>query len=118
MARETLVWVKPKGARKGRWVVKVRNGRYTATYLRLKETAIAVAHRGGPMVIRDLEPYRSPIDGTVITSRTGHRDHMRRHDVVELGNEPVRRKTPPPMPKAGPDIKAAIERLRAGTAQP
>lgn len=40
-----------------------------------------------PMVIRDIEPYRSMADGSMITSRSQHRDHLRAHDMVELGNE-------------------------------
>ena len=112
-ARETLVWIPGKNGRKGRWITKMRNGRYTAAYRRLRETSNVVAAISAPMIIGDLEPYRSPIDGTVIRSRTDHRDHMRRHDVVELGTERVRKKSPPKMPKAGQYIKDAIDQLRA-----
>lgn len=35
-----------------------------------------------PKILGDIEPYVSPIDGTVISSRSGLRDHMKRHDVV------------------------------------
>lgn len=44
---------------------------------------------GMPMIIRDIGEYRSPLDGQMITSRNQHRDHMRAHDVVEVGNEPI-----------------------------
>lgn len=42
-----------------------------------------------PMIMRDIGEYRSTLDGTMITSRPQHRDHMRKHDVVEVGNEKV-----------------------------
>ena len=43
-----------------------------------------------PMVMDDIEPYRSMADGTMITSRSKHREHLRQHDCQELGNEPVK----------------------------
>lgn len=41
----------------------------------------------GPQVIRDIEPYKSMIDGTMIDGRKRHRDHLRAHGCVEVGNE-------------------------------
>lgn len=38
-------------------------------------------------VMVDMEPYRSPIDGSIVSSRKHHRDHMRKHGVIEVGNE-------------------------------
>lgn len=60
-----------------------------------------------PMYMRDIGEYRSPIDGTLITSRSAHRDHVRQHDVIELGNEVVK-----PLPEApiSKDIGMAIKR--------
>lgn len=40
-----------------------------------------------PAVFGDIEPYRSHIDGSVITSRSHHRAHLRAHGCVEVGNE-------------------------------
>lgn len=40
-----------------------------------------------PQVMRDIGEYVSPIDGTFISSRSQHRDHMRRHGVIEMGND-------------------------------
>lgn len=45
-----------------------------------------------PFVVEDLKPYRSVVDGSMITSRKAHREHLRRHDLVEVGNEPIKRK--------------------------
>jgi len=35
----------------------------------------------------DIQPYRSQLDGTMITSRNKHRQHLREHKCVEVGNE-------------------------------
>lgn len=41
------------------------------------------------MVANDIEPYRSMCDGTMITSRSQHRAHLRQHGVQEVGNEKI-----------------------------
>ena len=41
----------------------------------------------GPMVMPDIKPYRSMIDGSVIKSRSQHWEHLRAHDCVEIGND-------------------------------
>jgi len=38
-------------------------------------------------IIPDIQPYQSMKDGTMITSRSKHRAHLRQHDLVEIGNE-------------------------------
>lgn len=40
-----------------------------------------------PMVVTDMPPYRSMIDGRMITSRSQHRDHLKAHGCIEVGNE-------------------------------
>ena len=40
-----------------------------------------------PMVMGDIEPYQSMIDGSLITSRSKHREHLRQHGCQEIGNE-------------------------------
>ena len=40
-----------------------------------------------PMVMPDIQPYRSMADGSIIKSRSAHREHLRRHGCVEVGNE-------------------------------
>jgi len=51
-----------------------------------------------PLVMPDIQPYRSMVDGSLITSRSRHREHLRAHGVVEVGNEkfPPRKLAPPP----------------------
>lgn len=41
----------------------------------------------GPQVIKDLQPYRSMIDGSVIDGRKRHRDHLKAHGCIEVGND-------------------------------
>lgn len=49
-------------------------------------------------VMPDIQPYKSMIDGRMITSRSEHRAHLRANNCVEVGNEDpakhVRRETP------------------------
>lgn len=35
----------------------------------------------------DVQPYRSMITGEVISGRAQHREHLKRHDCIEVGNE-------------------------------
>ena len=60
----------------------------------------------------DMSAYHSPLDGSFITSRPQHQMHMRKHGVIEVGNE--RLKAPAdraPIRQAGTDIKRAMEVL-------
>lgn len=68
-----------------------------------------------PYFIKDIGEYRSPIDGTLITTRSAHRDHMRAHDVVEVGNEKIGAMTAkhePPTRDIGAEIKRHIEEVK------
>jgi hypothetical protein len=62
------------------------------------------------MVIGDIQPYRSPIDGEMITSRSHHRAHMQKHGVIEVGNEKLTRPARKPYSDAGlkDDIQRAL----------
>lgn len=53
-------------------------------------------------IIPDIKPYRSQIDGTMITSRSHHREHLRMHGCVEVGNDSsLFRKPQPIQPPSG-----------------
>lgn len=41
----------------------------------------------GPMVIGDIKPYQSMIDGRMITSRSQHREHLKANGCVEVGDQ-------------------------------
>ena len=73
-----------------------RNGKVFAeyidgvlTYLDPEYEAPKRSDIAAPMVVRDIREYQSPLDGSMITSRSAHREHMARHDVIEIGNEPI-----------------------------
>lgn len=43
--------------------------------------------QNAPAVLSDIAPYQSTIDGSLITSRSHHREHLRAHGCIEVGNE-------------------------------
>ena len=49
-------------------------------------------------VMPDIVPYKSMIDGKMVTSRSEHRRHLKANNCIEVGNEDpskhVRRETP------------------------
>lgn len=64
--------------------------------------------RRTPYISRDIGAYRSVVTGEMIDGRTAHRDHLRAHGCVEVGNdfvEPHRAELPPLVD----DIQAAIQ---------
>ena len=40
-----------------------------------------------PLVMADIQPYRSMLTGEMINSRSVHRAHLRDHGCIEVGNE-------------------------------
>lgn len=66
-----------------------------------------------PMVMGDIEPYRSMVTGEIINSRSRHREHLKDHGCIEVGNEtqkvaPI--KEPPGLKET--IINVAAEKLR------
>lgn len=49
-----------------------------------------------PMVMRDIAPYKNMINGEMISSRSEHRELLRKHNCVEVGNEKMETKITPP----------------------
>jgi len=47
------------------------------------------ADRKTPYIMGDIEPYETvgPEPGTMITSRSHHREYLRRNNLIEVGNE-------------------------------
>ena len=45
-----------------------------------------------PIVMPDIQPYQSMADGSMITSRSHHREHLRQHNCIEIGNEKMESK--------------------------
>ena len=42
-------------------------------------------------VMDDMQAYKSPLDGSIISSRSKHKAHKRQHGVIEVGNEKLDR---------------------------
>lgn len=72
-----------------------------------------------PMIMRDTEPYRSVITHEVIGGRRQHREHLKAHGCVEVGNEMIasQREELPPVRadleralQASPEMHAAAQR--------
>lgn len=40
-----------------------------------------------PMIMGDIQPYQSMVTGEEIASRSKHREHLRQHGLIEVGNE-------------------------------
>lgn len=69
----------------------------------------------GYYIIGDIEPYRSMCDGSMVTSRTKHREHLKAHGVVEVGNDldhAKRKEMKPPPGLKQRIIEIANEKLR------
>jgi len=60
-------------------------------------------------IMPDIKPYRSMIDGREITSRSRHREHLRAHNCVEVGNDSSLSKPPKPL-QPPPGLKEKIIR--------
>ena len=71
---------------------------------------IAVAHPGAEpkiQVMPDIGGYKSMADGSWISSRSQHREHLKRHKCFEVGNE-----MPKPRQTTLPSREMRIKRLR------
>ena len=53
----------------------------------LVEYGSHIKERLSPDVMGDIKPYKSMIDGRMITSRSQHREHLKAHGCVEVGND-------------------------------
>ncbi len=45
-----------------------------------------------PIIMPDIQPYQSMADGSMITSRSHHREHLKQHNCIEIGNETMETK--------------------------
>lgn len=65
----------------------------------------------GPMIMGDIAPYQSMKTGEMIMGRRQHREHLRQHGLVEIGNEKVtpRRPTFPSAESVRADVIKAFQ---------
>ena len=71
---------------------------------------IAIAHPGAEpkiQIVSDIGGYKSMADGSWISSRSQHREHLKRHNCFEVGNE-----MPKPREITAPSREQRIKRLR------
>lgn len=112
-----------KPVERGSWVI--RNGklltRREAAMLSAQEAMKSRSEHPAPMVMGDIQPYRNTIDGKPVGGRAQHREFLKRHNVIEVGNE---RKAAMGTTVAvnkddiARDIKETMEQLRAGYVNP
>jgi hypothetical protein len=64
--------------------------------------------RRAPYIMSDLSEYRSVVTGEPITSRSQHREHLRQHGCIEVGNE-MPKNSREALPPVREDAIAALE---------
>lgn len=45
-----------------------------------------------PNIAPDIAPFISPVDGKLVSGRSDRREHMKRHGLIEVGNEKLKGK--------------------------
>ncbi len=61
---------------------------------RLVEKSEHYAEPVAPGIMPDIQPYQSMADGSMITSRSQHRAHLKQHNCIEIGNETMGSRAP------------------------
>ena len=64
------------------------------------------------MIMPDIKEYNSIITGEPITSRSKHREHLKRHNCFEIGNEKLEKKERKPPPGLKEEIIRQYQRYR------
>lgn len=62
------------------------------------------------MVMSDIQPYQSMATGEMITSRSQHREHLKKHNLMEIGNE-VKHLMKPKEKKSDPRLRQMLGEL-------
>ena len=68
------------------------------------------ARGSAPMIMPDIKPYRSTITGEIVGGRAQHKNHLRQHNLVEIGNEQVKPRPIPDVPGLREDLIRSIKR--------
>lgn len=101
---ETLVWNSRLGV----------NGMPKSEYLRKYGGMEKRSDIATPMIVRDIEPYKSVATGEQITSRSQHREMLRSNGLVEVGNDFPTATPKKELPPVQEDVARAIEDVKAG----
>jgi ssDNA-binding Zn-finger/Zn-ribbon topoisomerase 1 len=62
-----------------------------------------MTRRDAPMVMSDIQPYISQVDGSVIESRSKHKAHLKQHRMIELGNDVPKQHKPAELSRKSQD---------------
>lgn len=64
----------------------------------------------GPMIMGDIQPYQSMATGEMIMGRRQHREHLKQHRLVEIGNEKPAQRSAGPDPSIRKTLVDAVRR--------
>ena len=64
-----------------------------------------MTRRDAPMVMSDIQPYISQVDGSVIESRSKHKAHLKQHRMIELGNDVPKQHKPSELSKKSQEAR-------------
>ena len=67
----------------------------------------AVTHE----VMPDVQPYQSMVDGSMITGRSQHREHLRQHNCIEVGNEKMETRLATPVDTRREVLRAQLSNM-------
>ena len=70
------------------------------------------AERAGPDILPDIAPYQSMLTGEMITSRSRHREHLKEHGAIELGNDSSLTKPRTGIPDVAPQQRKELIRAQ------
>lgn len=70
-----------------------------------------VQERAAPDIMPDIKPYQSTITGEIITSRSKHRQHLKDHNMMEIGNDSSLTK-PHRIPDTNPEQRKELLRYQ------
>ena len=88
-------------------------GRYVYDYERMRVVRAGKRKKDAARihnVMSDIEPYRNvAVDGKYVTSRSEHREMLKRHRLIEVGNENIAKGPPKPMSPVELTIKRVME---------
>lgn len=67
-----------------------------------------------PFVMGDITPYKSMITGETIQGRRQHREHLRQHGCIEVGNEKINTTPRKPIEPSRDDYRRAVAEVMSG----
>lgn len=100
-----------KGVQKGRYIFDSKAGKCIPAHEWEAKYGNNTRGKSSWQVMPDISPYKSVIDGREITSRSRHRQHLKDHNCIEVGNERVATKPIPEVPGLKEEIVSSCKKL-------